>query len=322
MYRISRKDVNTRLNKLLGIQRDAFLETERPNVVLRFGKYNDTIERFIKVFQKEFTEKQTKSMMYRLSHLEIVEKWIKLDRIPFCVSLGCYSSKDNKITLKHYDNKKIPEKANDTLIHELLHMASTKTTKYGHVTGLEVPNIIGMNLNEGYTEYLTEKYFTRGMNYVYVDDKRIPIVKGIENLVGVKKMEEFYFNADLPGLILELERYASKEDILKLLYTLDHLSTPMYSEKKFQIMTREIAKWNQRKLDRQLEKGEISEEEYDIERAIKVEEYKRYCLWSEDTEVLKDENGFVLRDHGYTSKYYPYSTDKKKSKRKSKNLPI
>lgn len=273
---------------------------------LSFKRFNPIVEKFVSTFQKNFTGEQTRFMMYRLKYLKIKERQNKLEKIPPVLSLGNYNSEDNEITIEHYNDSRIEENEEDTLIHELMHMASTRSTSRGHVTGLELPDILGMNLNEGYTEYLTEKYFTRGMKYVESRNKNVLIAKGIENIIGKENMQEAYFSANLGLLISDLEPYASRRDIIKLLFLIDRYDKPFHSEKKFQDIIGEIARLNKRKLDILYERGEITREEYQIEYAIKVSEYRNYRMWSEETKVVKDENCFMLLDQGYQSNLFEF----------------
>ena len=97
-------------------------------------------------------------MLYRLKRLSITEERSEIPPLAQIISLGFYHTEKNNITIHYYD-KKIPINIEDTLKHELMHMASTRSTKVGLITGLEIPDLIGEGLNEGYTQYLTDKYF-------------------------------------------------------------------------------------------------------------------------------------------------------------------
>ena len=156
-------------------------------------------------------------------------------------------------------------------------------------------------LNEGYTEYLTQKYFTKKMKYTESEDFSVFFAKGIENIVGPEKMQECYFNANLGSLIEELEQYASKEDILKLLFLIDQEKTPFANRKNHRIIMRQIARMNARKLSQDLLSNRITKEQYDIEYAIKVEEYKKY-------------SDFILEDQGRQSDLYEFTKSNEKPK--------
>ena len=280
--------------------------------LLRFGKYNEVISEFIELFSKNFTEEQTQAMLYRLKRLSLKEEECHLKVFSSIISLGTYQSETNSIVLNIYD-KALPVDMKDILFHELLHMASTKTTQVGFITGLEVPDIFGDALNEGYTEYLTEKYFKTKTHYTDSEDYNVFFAKGIENIVGKEFMEKCYFNANIGLLIKELENYSTREDILKMLFLMDRGNDPFSSSENIRRITEEISKMNARKLKQDLESGVITQDEYDVEYAIKVLEYRKYHLWSEEAKVIKEDNSFILSDRGRTSSLYERTTPQEKN---------
>ncbi len=133
--------------------------------------------------------------------------------------LGAYSSYNNLIELSKDYNKSV-------FFHELFHTASSvKTEQNTYIGFAQRPSSIGVGLNEGYTEYLTHKYF---YEFEEVRDScsyllEQLIAKEIERLVGEKQMEEHYFNANLLGLITELEKYNSYKKIINFIKNLDFL---------------------------------------------------------------------------------------------------
>lgn len=279
-----------------------------------FKKYDSYIDRFKEIFKNSFTEEQYKRMMSNLRSLTIKERNDRKDlRLYF--SLGYYDSFNNTITIVNYDNADFELSMEEVLFHELLHMASTNYTNKGDLTGLELPDLLGLQLNEGYTEYLTRKYFTRGYKYTESNDNSVFIAKGIENIIGKEKMEEYYFNSDINSLIKELSKYTQKDDVIKLLFLIDRIPDSTCKSKEFDDVVKEIARLNKIKLDRDLEDGVISRREYDEEYAIKVREYRMYQMWSEDTIVIEDGSSFVLSDHEYTSRPYPREQDKENPKK-------
>lgn len=272
---------------------------------LRFNEYNKIVLEFIEKFIKSFSKNQTEAMLYRLKSLEISNIIYKVpSSIYYCISLGYYD-RDNKIKLEYYqDRRASKESIKETLIHELLHMASTKELEDGTLSGFELPYLLGLSLNEGYTEYLTEKYFTKGMEYVKSNNVDIFFAKGIENIIGPKKMQEFYFNADLNGLINELSQYSTKEEIIRLIFSIDRQKRMLTGSKQQAGIIKEIATINARKLKSDLETGLITYEQYQIEYAKNVSEYLKGNLWSEETQVIKDNGTFILCDQGFTSSLY------------------
>ena len=91
--------------------------------------------------------------------------------------------------------------------------------------GFDIKNIIGIGINEDYTEYLLEKYFKEEPEY----DRRAIFIQEIENLIGEDKLEEYYFNADLPSLIKELSKLSNKSEVIRLIYEYDALYNITYS---------------------------------------------------------------------------------------------
>ena len=312
-FRIQEHDYFGRIDEIADVPKVQLPFFGPSEISMEFGAYKNVVAQFKKGFQENFTRQQNLEMLYRLKDLRIKDIHDVKLKPGVLVQLGLYNNIRNTIYLYHYDEKKVPMDKQAVLIHELFHMASTRNTKLGYITGLEVPGIIGTTLNEGYTEYLTEKYFTRGMKYTDVDDYRIRIVKGIENMIGAKKMEEYYFDANIGNLVRDLSRDIYVRDVLKLLYMIDHVDKPFYSRKRYRQLINSIADMNQARLDRKLRNGEITPEEYDIEVAIKVKEYREYRLWSEETKVIKDKNCFVLKDYDKHSNLYQFKTEKNPS---------
>ena len=125
----------------------------------------------------------------------------------------------------------------DSLYHELFHLSSTVlvpekgihhsgfSQKYYTVKSIFLNDNIGESLTEGYTALLSERYFgkkaaSKGMQRkfeVYVADK-------VEKIIGQKKMENLYLNANLKGLLDELKKYSSEEEAMKFICSFDLIS--------------------------------------------------------------------------------------------------
>lgn len=118
---------------------------------------------------------------------------------------------------------------NLTIYHELFHASTTVVDKSNEMIYCGFHQIsdknkqIGESLNEGYTQYLAEKYFGNNNSLItaYVYEKRIAEI--LEIIVGKEQMQLFYFNANLSGLIQYLKKYAPEEEIYKFINTLDFL---------------------------------------------------------------------------------------------------
>lgn len=270
-------------------------------------KYEDLrriIRSFATIFQKNFTEEETYHMYYKLKFLRMRESQIR-QIVGKYISLGNYNSTTNVITIVQLSHPKITKRLQEeTFYHELLHMASTVRTKDHYYVGFEIPGVLGRKLNEGYTEYLTRKYFTRGNEYVQTNDIGVIFAKGIENIIGEKKMQEFYFKGNINGLIEELSKTSSREDVIKLLFAMDRLDSKFKESEDKENIIKEITKMNKRKIEMDYEDGILSDEEYQIERIIKVDHYRVRNLWSEQTRIVDAGDSFYLEDQGFKSRLY------------------
>ncbi len=96
----------------------------------------------------------------------------------------------------------------DTIFHELLH-ASTYDENNIDNSGLSKRisgHTIGHRLNEGYTEYLTNKYFSNDpTDKYYYEEQRY--AENIERIIGKEVMLEAYFTGNLYKVIESLNPY-------------------------------------------------------------------------------------------------------------------
>ena len=134
---------------------------------------------------------------------------------------GVYLCKENEIQLS-------PNCHKSTIFHELLHASTSYIDEnFIHFVGFEQVNngnIIGEGLNEGYTQYLTEKFFNSSSeSYIY--EKRIAEI--LEIIVGKEMMQSLYFNANLKGLVDVLKQYNTEENVYNFITTLDFLNKHM-----------------------------------------------------------------------------------------------
>ncbi len=135
---------------------------------------------------------------------------------------GFYSYEDNTISLSKRNYHL-------TIYHELFHMASTviekdaSTLYTGFLQIQDNDEKIGNGLNEGYTQYLTERYFSdKPILKCYSYETRIASI--IEQIIGSSKMQSFYFHGNLSGVVDSLKNYSSKDEIDKFITTLDDIS--------------------------------------------------------------------------------------------------
>lgn len=133
---------------------------------------------------------------------------------------GCYSIITNIIKIREKDYELI-------MPHELFHLASSYYDitngiiysgfrQYSYITGIS----FGRGLNEGYTQRLTNRYFLSSNSYRLETHFALML----EIIVGKLEMEEFYFNANLKGLINVLKKYEDEENVIKFIDSFDYLN--------------------------------------------------------------------------------------------------
>lgn len=181
-------------------------------VKLKFGE--DIAEFFYKMDQI-LSEECKIFMIHNLSNL-------KVERI---INDKSYVTADYNIL---YDRVRLYGKNYDKtfLFHELMHASSSYNNEgpIGYM-GFSQVNYdylvkIGEYLNEGYTQYLTEKYFDHNSESCY--KLVVEIAHCIEMIVG-PQMEKFYFGADLKGLTDELSKYSSFIEVIGIYNNIDEL---------------------------------------------------------------------------------------------------
>ena len=191
---------------------------------------------FAKILQDKFNKEDLTNFYYHVSYLNIT-----LSNKIFSLKndvLGFYEPVSNTLT---YQNKRTL--ATLIMFHELFHMSGTYLTPNVIYSGFWVRGLnkfkkvnIGNCLNEGYTQLLTERYYhleapTNSEYQLLANSYLVSMyVSGsIEQIVGCEKMSKFYLNADLKGLINELEKYATLVEIQKFLIDSDNLNKLYFS---------------------------------------------------------------------------------------------
>lgn len=209
-------------------------EINKQSLLINHKTNNDLAEEYKNIvvsFQKKlssiFSEEDLSIFYNNLVSLKIFENSKKISHIPFGNNiLGEYDSDKNSITFSKDSDI-------STIYHELFHVASSVNDDTNYYSGFRINSkknslIIGRGINEGYTELLTERYFINGESRRYFYSKNI--VKFLEIIVGKEKMEKLYLCANLYGLINELKKYSTDNDIMKFINNMDFLLTYMYSK--------------------------------------------------------------------------------------------
>lgn len=133
-----------------------------------------------------------------------------------------YNTKTNKIKLNSNGQE------NESIFHELFHMSSAVFKNNSLYAGFKQKIFnskfeIGTGINEGYTQLLTERYFSDKPNTKYSYPYEKDIALQLEKIIGEDKMQKFYFNANLLGLINELEKFASRQDVFDFIANMDFI---------------------------------------------------------------------------------------------------
>ena len=119
------------------------------------------------------------------------------------------------------------------VMHEIFHLASSVVSKNCIYSGFQQWNrksgiIIGIGLNEGYTNLLDKRYFgdyvpekSKDLEYTYMISTSIAAL--LENFVGQENMERWYFTADLDSLVDYLSKYISRDECVTFLLAMDNV---------------------------------------------------------------------------------------------------
>lgn len=111
--------------------------------------------------------------------------------------------------------------------HELLHMSSSIVDKENRISfsgfsQIRDDNETGIALDDAYTEILAYRYFNLNEEFMSYDYEII-ITTLIEEIVGIEKMTNLYFNANLYDLVSVLQKYSSRDSIIKFLDDLESI---------------------------------------------------------------------------------------------------
>lgn len=146
------------------------------------------------------------------------------------VKSGSYRASTNSIIIRDARSK-------STIFHELMHMASTvKTDEIAYIGFKQRMNgeMIGQGINEGYTQYLTEKFFpdyksTTTISYPF----ETHFAGLVEEIVTEDTMIDMFFRADLRDLIVELSKYSTIKEAGNFIRQMDVLNKYKYTELRF-----------------------------------------------------------------------------------------
>ncbi len=182
-------------------------ELDRDNLLKK--AFNSKIVNFVDTMINNFS-KDDLALFYN----NINDVIVKQKRMFFVY--GSYYPYRNRIVIGHYEN---------VIYHELFHMSSSLYTKDVSYSGFYQHNakvILGKGLMEAYTDLLAKRYFCDEYD-LYIHSKETVLLCALEKIVSKEKMESLYLRADLYGLIEELGKYNSFENIIDFINNFDSL---------------------------------------------------------------------------------------------------
>ena len=216
--------------------------------------YKDTVRIFGKKIQEVIPEEDLGNFYRNFSSIQMLELTVAQIFSRFLETGGTvggqYNPKYNTIFFKD----SFISSSIGAITHELLHAASSYYDRKRNVIYVGLSQMYlnledekktetyGLALNEGYTQYLNNKYFVdQNSMTLNIFDKRVTIdkenyltketvykdeqiiAKALNAIVGEDKMQSFYFRGDLNGLVKELEKYQPRETIYRFINYTDVL---------------------------------------------------------------------------------------------------
>lgn len=225
---------------LLGVPLMVKPNIEINNFEIDDSRYDEDIANFIRKFEKNLKENfkgVNLSLFYNNMNTLNVKKLNSADELD--IKLVEFGDKDSHPSIDYgaaYNNKmnevfyfKISD---EELGHEFFHVASSIIIGDKWYSGFmqEIPvegkkntyKCIGKGLMEGYTQILTERYCMTNYSNAYLFTKFF--VGRLEEIIGQDVMERLYLQADLDGLVKELEKYNTRDNIISFIYVLDKVT--------------------------------------------------------------------------------------------------
>ena len=176
---------------------------------------------FIQTLQNKLSPKELTLLYNNLKtlHISPFEEYAKKHKIDYTI-VASYIIDNNTIVLNNNFTQ--------TIFHELLHCSSSYYDKINNIrySGFmqSINNkVAGKGLTEGYTQKLTEDFFKKEGYLINSYNYEKNAAKNTEKIIGKDKMQEFYFTANLEGLIKELSTYTTEEEIYKFINDLDFI---------------------------------------------------------------------------------------------------
>ena len=192
------------------IKKDAFIDDAK----IKNLKFSKQIESFIKTMKDNYSLNNLTTMYNNLETV-IIKPYFR----PFNIVKGEYNCKENIISVSIFKP--------NAIYHELMHMASTVCNNERIYSGFSISGdiyhdfiYIGHALNEGFTQLYTKEHFNSKKEKYYYP-LYTAIADFIKWIIGNECCSMFYLQSNLSGLINELEKYISFDEIITFIRDLD-----------------------------------------------------------------------------------------------------
>ncbi len=240
---------------------------------------NEFVDSFVAVMKENNKDKYLENLYSNLSNSKIINNKKMQNRF-----LGKEEYGGNIITKRNYylilgDKEYLKEnKALLTPYHELFHLLTTKLTDDNTIRiGFQI-NDFAHGINEGYTEYITKKYFVNTSKDDFDAYYHFSwFIDMLNDIVGENDLERLYLEANLEGLISELKKYIPEENVIELIEDIDLLFD---SEDKLFDYQKQFLYQN-KKLD-----NKVLDEFYSINKNIMDKIYNTFITINESKEKI------------------------------------
>ena len=186
---------------------------------------NHFVNRFVDTIKAFGKEKYLENYYSNLSNSKIINnRFLQKILLGKEVFGDFFITKRNSYLILGDEKELEKDNALCTPYHEQFHLLTTKVPdEHTLKIGFQYNNF-GYGLNEGYTEYITKKYFSA---YYAKDFEAYQhfywFITMLESIVEKDKLEEYYLSADMEGLMNELQRYLPLDNVINFIEDIDTL---------------------------------------------------------------------------------------------------
>ena len=195
------------------------------------NEIKDLIAEALTTLSQEVSAESMQIIKKNLTSLSSDSNLIKSLYLTHKKASGAYFNSIHHITINQKYYKK------DVLSHELMHAASS--FDYNDKRGTGFHQKIGVGINEGYTDLISQRYFCKDINTAEIEggypyNKVVSEI--VETIIGKQKMLDLYFHGNLKGLVEELSKYQSEDKVKQFILDLDTINNT-HIQSKFEYMT-------------------------------------------------------------------------------------